>query len=254
MRRPLIIGNKNFQTKKAAKEFYSKILNSYDFGKSLSDEHYNDMMDLMDFYYTTIENNTISLNEKIIENEHDDLELNRDDFYIRDIRIARFQFNTKCFELVPSFGEPEIISYRYFIDNHQVTNMSVFIRVCRNTIQDDLIKLKQDFFKKNSKNSMAPCQESKRFFAFEDLVVDHRQPNTLSVIIDRFIEVNKIDIDKVEYTINPNKLTDFKDENLKNTFRIYHKDKALLRIVDKNLNASRSGLARLKQMKDDLRI
>jgi len=81
-----------------------------------------------------------------------------------------------------------------------------------------------------------------------------KQPNTLSVIIDHFLELNKVDFEKVEYKTESNKLTEFKDEKFSLKFRNYHKEKVLLRVVDKNLNLSRSGVARLNQMKDDLKI
>lgn len=186
--------------------------------------------------------------------EHIDSTPIEEEIFIKDIRIARFEFNTKCFEFVPSIGEPAIISYRIFVDKPKINEKSLFNKVCRNIIQADLIRVKQEYFKEKAKNSLAPCQETKKFLKFEDLAVDHRQPNTLSVIIDRFIELNKIELDKIEYKTEPNKLTVFKSEDLSLSFRQYHKEKALLRVVDKKLNSSRSGLARLKPMKDDLRI
>lgn len=248
MRRPIIIGDRNFKTKKSAKEYFSKVLNSYNFGESLSDEHYHDLINLLKYYLE--DKNRVRKNENIENNTTE----SNDKIFIDDIRIAKFQFNTKCFEFVPSKGEPVIISYRIFVDKPKINEKAIFNKVCRNTIQSDLIKVKQDYFKVYSKNSKAPCQETKKNMKYEDLVVDHRQPNTLSVIVDRFIELNKIEFDKVEYKTEPNKLTEFKDLKLSSLFREYHKEKALLRVVDKNLNLSRSGMARLKQMKDDLKI
>lgn len=250
-RRPIIIGNKNFGTKKAAKEFYSTILNSYNFGQSLSEEHYYDLLDLVEYYRS----GNIDINEhKVKQLTENDKNENQEPIFIKDIRIARYEFNTRCFELVPSVGEPLIISYRVFIDKPKVNNKAVFSKVCRNTIQADLVSVKQAYFKDKAKDSMAPCQESKKYLKYEDIVVDHRQPNTLSVIIDRFIELHNIDVEKIEYNSQPKKLTEFKDLILTNKFREYHKEKALLRVVEKKLNSSRSGLARLKPMKDDLKI
>lgn len=76
----------------------------------------------------------------------------------------------------------------------------------------------------------------------------------MSVIIDRFIEAFSIDVDQVEYKYTSGKVTLFEDEELANNFRQYHKEKALLRIVSKRLNLSRSGMARLKEMKNDIKI
>lgn len=252
-RRPIIIGNKNFGTKKAAKEYYSSILNSYNFGQSLSEEHYYDLMDLVEYYRNENEDSAEEKQNQtnIIEKDENEVV---EPIFVKDIRIARYEFNTRCFELVPSKGEPLIISYRIFIDKPKINDKAIFCKVCRNTIQADLVSVKQEYFKEKAKDGMAPCQESKKYFNYEDLVVDHRQPNTLSVIIDRFIELYNIDVDKIEYKSEPKKLTEFKDTNLAKKFREYHKEKALLRVVEKKLNSSRSGLARLKQMKDDLKI
>lgn len=251
MKKLIIIGDKTFPTKKSAKTYFSDILNSYDFDESLSNNHCLDLVNLLNYYLSGSKNET--LQGQKTTNKKTQAESN-EDFYIKDIRIARFQFNTKCFEFVPSIGNAIILSYKSLIDKPKINQRTIFNRVCRYTIQDDLIKVKQDYFKQNSKNSKAPCQESKKFFKFEDLEVDHRQPNTLSVIIDRFIELNQIEIDKVEYKFEPYKLSSFKSSKLTKSFKDYHKDKALLRVVEKSLNHSRSGLARLQVMKDDLKI
>lgn len=262
MRKPLIIGEKTYKTKKEAREHYSRILNSYNFGESLNDGHYNDLVDLINHYVDYIDNEEDSDNHE--ENVEDLLELaeaesestpnNNEEISVVDIRIGRFQFNTKCFEVVYSDGSTWIISYRVFINKTKMSPRSIFNKVCRHTIQQDLIFVKQNYFKEYAKNSKAPCQESREYLKYEDLVVDHRQPNTLSVIIDRFIELFDIDVVGVEYVYYPDKLTTFKDDDLSIKFRKYHKEKALLRVVNKDLNLSRSGMARLKEMKDDIKV
>ena len=98
------------------------------------------------------------------------------------------------------------------------------------------------------------CQETGSLSKYEELNVDHRQPNTFSVIVDRFIELNNIDIQRIEYIPvdgGPNELA---DEELKTKFKQYHKDKANLRIVKKDLNFGRSFQARVKRQKKDLTI
>ena len=267
MRRPLIIGEKEYSTKKEAKDYYSQILNSYNFGESLSNEHYNDLMALIDhyadYYYDNEfeEDNVVEIEDSenilkldVLNDNSDNSFDNSDNSTVSDIRIGRFQYNTKCFEVVYSDGDTWVISYKSFIDKTNTSSLSLFNKVCRYTIQPDLIKVKQEYFKKYAKNSKAPCQESKELLKYKDLVVDHRQPNTLSVIIDRFIELYKIDVDNIEYDFYSFKLPAFKDLKLSSKFRSYHQEKALLRVVDKRLNLSRTGMARLKEMKDDIKI
>ena len=49
MRKPLLIGNSVFSTKKAALGCYKAILNSYNFGESLSDDDYIKVFDLIKY-------------------------------------------------------------------------------------------------------------------------------------------------------------------------------------------------------------
>ena len=46
MKKPLVIGERLFKYKKDALLYYKNILNSYEFNESLSDEHYEDLINL----------------------------------------------------------------------------------------------------------------------------------------------------------------------------------------------------------------
>lgn len=89
---------------------------------------------------------------------------------------------------------------------------------------------------------------------WEDLVIDHRQPNTFSIIVDRFKEVNNINVSEVEYLHSEDFGLIFKNVDFNNAFRNYHKEKANLRIVRKECNSSRIGLSRIKRTSKDLTI
>ena len=66
--------------------------------------------------------------------------------------------------------------------------------------------------------------------------------------------MNSIDLDKIEYTSNEQNHIVFKDYNLAEQFKKYHKEKATLRIVKKECNSSRTSLARIKKTTKDLTI
>ena len=95
---------------------------------------------------------------------------------------------------------------------------------------------------------------NRTFIQWAELVVDHRQPNTFSVIVDRFKEINSVDLSEIEYTSNEQNHIVFKDSNLTEQFKKYHKEKATLRIVKKECNSSRTSLARIKRTTKDLTI
>ncbi len=83
--------------------------------------------------------------------------------------------------------------------NGEKPPLTIFSNTCRNVVQDDINKVKFQYFSENSKGGKVKCQESGDLCVWEELVIDHRQPNTFSVIVDRFIELNSIDIKSVEY-------------------------------------------------------
>ena len=49
MRQMIKIGDKEFKFKKDALKYYKEILNSYNFGEILTDNHYNDIIDLLNY-------------------------------------------------------------------------------------------------------------------------------------------------------------------------------------------------------------
>lgn len=240
MRKPLNIGRKLFKTKKEALLYYKQILNKYDFGEVLNFEDKNAIIELLEYDESFQTEENFETEEKSI-------------FFIEKVQIGKAQFKTKCSEIVWDEDLVEFISYSQIINRHQVKPIMYFIKACRNCIQDDLRIVKQKYFDAYSVKGMVKCQESGELLKWEDLVVDHRQPNTFSVIVDRFIENRNIDFVEVEYSIIDNILF-FEDSNLNNDFKKYHKEKAILRIVKKELNSSRTQLAKLKIFKKDLKI
>lgn len=246
MKTPLKIGNKKYKLKKDALNYYKDILNSYEFGELLSDEHYNDIIDLLNFDETYFDNHPefIKTSEKT-KNES---------YKIIGIRIGKVQYNTRCFELLYKNGETDFISYRYRINKRKRNSFNDFRVAARNVVQNDLNNVKQEYFKKHSKKGLVPCQETKLLSKWKELVVDHRQPNTFSIITDRFIELNNIELNKIEYKTDENNFFVFKDLELSKKFKNYHKEKATLRVVRKERNSSRAFQGCIKIQNKDLRI
>lgn len=226
------IGDKSYATKKDALNHYKTILNSYDFGETISSQNFSDLLDLLETHPEVTEKVGVG---------------------IESIRVVKLKYNTKAFELVRFDGSTEFFSYTKRI-NAPKNDFTKFREACRQVIQEDLRKVKLEYFEKYSKKGQVKCQETGSLSKYEELNVDHRQPNSFSVIVDRFIELNNIDIQRIEYIPvdgGPNELA---DEELKTKFKQYHKDKANLRIVMKDLNFGRSFQARVKRQKKDLTI
>jgi len=232
LRKAIEIGDKEFESKKEALNYYKTILNSYDFGETLKTNDFYDILDLLETHP--------SVKEKI-------------GVGIDKVRVAKLKYNTRVFELLRIDGSTEYFSYTKRI-NSPKTDFTKFNKACRQIIQEDLKNVKLSYFEKYSKKGKVKCQETGELLCWEELTVDHRQPNTFSVIVDRFIELKNIDLKNIDYLKidgGPNELA---DKKLKEDFRQYHKDKANLRIVKKALNLGRSFQARINQQKKDLTI
>ena len=260
MRKPFKIGQKEYKFKKDAVTHYRTILNSYDFGQSLNDSDFYDLINLLNYDYfnyladieTAEEDNDqdIQLELELIKTD----EKSEVEITITDINVAKVQFNTKCFEAIYSDESSGYISYLMIINKTKYTPDKLFNIACRNSIHNDIHTVKQDYFDKNSAKGQLKCQETGILSKWTELVIDHRQPNTFSIIVDRFKEVNKIDLDSIEYTSNDQNHIVFKDEKWTKDFKQYHKEKASLRIVRVECNSSRTGMARIKRTTKDLTI
>ena len=237
-KKPIIIGTEIFKFKKDALSFYKNILNSYDFDQNLSEKHFDNIVSLLEFgqYYDTKNSNLVEY------------------YGIKKIFIGKVQYNTKCFQIEYDDNSIDIISYRLLINQPKITDFDYFVMAARNAVKDDINNVKRKYFEVNSTKGIVKCQETGELSEWKDLVVDHRQPNTFSIIIDRFIEVNKMDFSIITYKTDENNFLQFESSSLKERFREYHKTKATLRIVRKELNLSRTNLARVKKQNNDLII
>jgi uncharacterized protein DUF3223 len=232
MKNQITIGNRTFKCKKDAIDFYKIILNSYDFGELLNRKHFNEIKNLIKL--------------------HPDFE-NKFNFDFDQVIVDKVKFNTKSFQVIKADSTREVFSYLKCI-NGQHKPQTKFNKACRDTIQNDLREVKNNYFKKYSKNGKVKCQETGILSKWDELVIDHRQPNTFSVIIDRFIEINDIDLKSVEYDEIIDGIYYFKDKVISKKFKQYHKEKANLRIIRKEINSGRAFQGRISKQKKDLKI
>ena len=111
-RKPIIIGDKTFKFKKDTLSYYKEILNSYDFNQDLSKNHFDDIINLLEFgeYY---DNNNTSINTV--------------EYYeIKKIFVGKVQYNTKCFQIEYEDNTIDKISYRLLINQPKITDFDYF--------------------------------------------------------------------------------------------------------------------------------
>jgi hypothetical protein len=227
------IGNRHWDFQKDALEFYKNILNSYETGEFVIDDDFNDIFSLLKNHPSSIEKIGVGIDR---------------------FKIGSDAYGTKCFHIIRNDGSLENFSYKKAIVG-DCSSFTKFSKACRKTVEKDIIKVKDDYFTKTGVLiAKAKCQETGELITREDSHVDHRQPNTFSVIVDRFIESRKINIDSVEYDSKQQYGIVFKDPQLSSDFREYHKLKATLRVVTADLNQRRSYQARIQRQKKDLVI
>jgi hypothetical protein len=232
MKSEIKIGKQVFPTKKEALNHFKMILNSYDIGDFLNEGDLKDVLSLLEMHPEIKEMIGVG---------------------ISNVRVSRAQYNTKSFELVRIDGSTEFFSYTKRI-NAPKTDFAKFSEACRKSIQKDLRNVKLSYFEKFSKKGKVKCQETGKYAIYEELTVDHRQPNTFSVIVDRFIELNGINLKNIKYIEVDGETNELEDKVLEEKFKQYHKEKANLRIIMKDLNLGRSFQARVSRQKKDLII
>lgn len=232
MKRGIIIGETKFDSKKAALSHYKTILNSYKAGEYLDKSDLIDVIDLIEIHPNVVQKVGVG---------------------IENVKISKVRYNTNAFEIVRVDGTTTFSSYIKCI-NGPKSDFTKFREACRSAIQDDLTQVKQSYFNQYAIKSKVRCQETGELLAWEELVIDHRQPNTFSVIVDRFIELNKIDLTTIKYNRISGVPNELHDISIKEKFREYHKSKANLRIIKKSVNLGRSFQARVNRQKKDLRI
>lgn len=179
MRKPLTIGDKIFNSKKDAISYYREILNYYGYEKSLSDNHFNDLIDLLDYDYSFYVNEEgfreieVSINDdvNIFYEESEDLQLKLDldeeikeqDIRIIDIKVTRFDYSHKCFKIIYNNYTSEIFSYLMIIQRPKQNPETVFNFVCRELVRNDIFDIKRKYFEENSVNGLVKCQEKKYY-------------------------------------------------------------------------------------------
>jgi hypothetical protein len=199
MREPIIIGNKSYKYKKSALAHYQNILNSYNFGEYVSEEHLDDLIDLINYNISLYSKETPDITdvgdaniEEVTTDE--DATDSEEEIFIEDIRIVKVQYDSKCFEVVYTDSTTCLMSYILYLSRTKPNPAKDFNRACRNAIQDDMRLVKLKYFQLNSKKGKVKCQETGELHKWVDLVVDHRQPNTFSMIVERFKELKQIDL------------------------------------------------------------
>jgi len=171
---------------------------------------------------------------------------------IKFIKVINSLYGAKCFQFIREDNTTDTVSYTKCI-NCGVSNFLKFNEACRLSITPFMVQIKKNYFTKDGLiKEPAICQLTGEVMFFSDAQVDHRQPMTFSQIIDRFIELKSIDVDKIEYETQGTFGHVFKDKCLEKEFIDYHNKKAVLNVIKKSANQAKAGDAIIKRKPTDL--
>ena len=219
MAKPITVGELAFPTRKAATKYFKAILWKYKPGRALDFQDNLEVIELLKLHY--LFDQIRGAGGKYIYVDNDEK-------------------GGQCFHVKRVDGTSENFSYHKCIDGEPPA-FTKFSNACRLAVEADLLVYKQKFFD----NEEHICQSTKEPIEWATADVDHVK-RTFSELVDRFVDKYDIDLTKTEYETVGTYGSPLKDPLLAESFRRYHKEFALLRVVSKAHNSSKSAQGRLK--------
>jgi len=229
-KKPVTIGELQFDSRLEAKTYFTEILNKYPLSTELIDHEFDDVMSLLLCHPRA--------DEKLGSG-------------VKSIKINRGLYSSnRCFHILRTDGSIEDFSIGKCINGDH----SPFHKFCiasRKAVEVDLRNFKLEYFKENGNNDKVVCSATKEKINFDESHVDHREPLTFSAIVHFFVKANNIDLSSVEYLNEGTYGNQFKEDKIAEKFRIWHRDTAKLRVVKARMNLAKSYLGRIASTKAD---
>lgn len=218
------INNIEFKSQKALLDNCKTILNKYKIDSIVSIEDKNFLLELL--------------------KRHDEFEI-KVGVGIDNIIVKKApKFNNKCFFIIRKDGSITDFSYIYCVNNYKDNEpFRMFRDAARTSILAQINEYKTIYINKTTKNKeRILCEVSNIEYPYKECHVDHIPPNTFDKIIKDFINKNDLDLNTLEYFGFEDNQTEkrFKDEELENKFKEYHKKHAKLRFIYKKYNLSKN--------------
>ncbi len=230
-RKPIIVGNKEFKFQKDALAFFKEMLNSYRVNKTIEGSDH-------ELLFSVLERHP-EADQKIGVGVHR--------FY-----KAPTDMGTSCFWVERTDGSKTDFSYITAVNAKGKSLYQEFAEACRNSVREDLIKTKEEFFKKHGdENNKVECEISGDRIAIYESHLDHKKPLTFQVLVNTFIGAKDISISKeMLSTAQDGQFeTEFIAQDIKNQFKEYHHKMAQLRILNPKSNLSLGGSERITKSK-----
>ena len=218
-RKSKTIGERNFSSATEAKNYYRQILNSGEVSRLLNEFEFAALMDLLSLHPRSV--------DKIGSGVHAfTIELN--------------EYKKRAFILHRVDGSKEDFSYLKCIDGDH-NPFTEFSKACRRSVENRL-----RLWKVNQMNgNVAKCAITGKIITIDQAHVDHKPPQTFSVIVKSFVVARDIDLSSVKYVRKNINGVELEDVNLASDFDQFHTRMAVLRIVCATENLKASSAARV---------
>ncbi len=216
---PREIGDNAFSSKSTAEEFYRQILNKGSIGRDLDDGEFRVLMDLLALHPRVTEKIGVGVTR---------------------FSIGTSEYGTRAFLLHREDGSHEDFSYLKCIGGDHKP-FSEFSRACRRSVEGRIHEWKAS----QMDGKTVRCAVSGEVVTFREAHVDHKPPQTFSVIVKAFTIAGDIDLLAVRYRRSSIFGVELEDTGVADAFDRFHKKMAVLRIVRAAENLRTSYAARI---------
>ena len=233
-RKPVVLGELQFSSREEANAFFSGILNSNAIDEELSGNEYDAVFCLL--------SNHPRAEDKMRSG-------------VQALYVGRgAHANNRCFHLRRIDGTTEDFSIGKCLKG----DYKPFHKFCvagRKAVENEIRKFKREYFETNAKrDGTVRCHDTGAALIYEDAHVDHRAPMTFSAIAHTFIKSRKLDLTAVTYITEGKYGNEFSDPQLAKDFAEWHRDTAILRVVQGRGNLQRSSTGRITMTKKDQKL
>ncbi|WP_257282725.1 DCL family protein [Endozoicomonas sp. SESOKO1] len=233
---PVQIGERTYQTKKAAKDYFKAMLAKYSDGDEINDEDSSDLYNLLERHPEASQKFGCG---------------------IECFFKQRTDKGTSCFWLRRHDGSETEFSYPTCVDAKGKSLYQEFAEACRESVSDDLRATKKGHFEKHAdSDGRVACDISGEMVLPHECHLDHKKPMTFQVIVRTFVAANDIEPSREMLSESQDQqfATTFTDAGLAEKFVKYHHSVADLRIIKTKLNLSLGGSERILKSKKPVAI
>jgi len=159
---------------------------------------------------------------------------------------------TDCFWVERMDGSKTDFSYIACVDARSKSLYQKFAEACRQSVQQQLDKAKEQHFDKHGDaQGKVKCEVTGELVGKDESHLDHKKPMTFQVIVHTFIIANNIQIssDMLSPSKDAQFVTTFVDKDIERRFQEYHAKVAQLRILKTSANLSLGGQERITEAK-----